>query len=81
MNVAETGSPDGMKVDTDGNLYVTGAGGVWVVTPGGQHLGTIGLPEQPANLAFGHDDYRTLFVTARTSLYSVKLRIIGIRPF
>jgi gluconolactonase len=80
MDVEETGSPDGMKVDTEGNLYVTGAGGVWVVTPDGTHLGTISFPEQPANLAFGGDDYQTLFATARTSLYSVFISVSGMKP-
>ena len=81
MDVEATGSPDGMKVDTQGNLYITGAGGVWVVTPSAEHLGTIAFPEQPANLAFGGDDYKTLFVTARTGLYSVRVNVAGIRPY
>ena len=80
MDVEERGSPDGMKVDTEGNLYVTGAGGVWVITPDGTHLGTIEFPELPANLAFGGDSYQTMFVTARTSLYSVQIAVPGIRP-
>ena len=80
MDVEEMGSPDGMKVDTEGNLYVTGAGGIWVITPDGMHLGTIEFPEPPANLAFGGDGYQTLFVTARTSLYSVQINVPGIRP-
>jgi gluconolactonase len=80
MDTAERGSPDGMKVDTEGNLYVTGAGGVWVIGPDGTHLGTIEFPELPANLAFGGADYKTLFVTARTSLYSVEIGVPGIRP-
>jgi len=80
MDVSEVGSPDGMKVDTEGNLYVTGSGGVWVITPEGNHLGTIAFPELPANVAFGGDDYRTLFVTARTGLYSVGVNVPGIRP-
>lgn len=81
MDVPEQGSPDGMKVDVEGNLYVTGAGGIWVIAPQGKHLGTIAFPEQPANLAFGGQDYKTIFVTARTSLYSVKVSVPGIRPF
>ena len=80
MDTAENGSPDGMKVDTEGNLYVTGAGGAWVITPDGTHLGTIEFPELPANLAFGGDGYKTLFVTARTSLYSVQINVPGVRP-
>ena len=77
MDTDEAGSPDGMKVDTEGNLYVTGAGGVWVITSDGTHLGTIAFPELPANLAFGGDDYRTLYVTARTGLYSVRVNVAG----
>ncbi len=77
MNVDEAGSPDGMKVDALGNLYVTGAGGVWVVDAGGAHLGTIAFPELPANVAFGGAERRTLYVTARTSLYSVELGVAG----
>ena len=80
MDTSEAGSPDGMKVDTEGNLYVTGAGGVWVITSDGTHLGTIAFPELPANVAFGGDDYQTLFVTARTGLYSVQINVPGIKP-
>ncbi len=81
MDVPEEGSPDGMKVDIEGNLYVTGGGGVWVVTPEAEHLGTLVFPEQPANLAFGGPDYRTLFATARTGLYSLRVHVPGIRLF
>ena len=80
MDIEERGIPDGMKVDTEGNLYVTGAGGVWVITPDGTHLGTIEFPEIPANVAFGGDGYKTLLVTARTSLYSVGINVTGIKP-
>ena len=80
MDVPATGNPDGMKVDIDGNLYVTGGGGIWVITPDGTHLGTIAFPEQPANLAFGGDSYQTMFITAETSIYSVVINVPGIRP-
>ena len=80
MDTPEAGSPDGMKVDTEGNLYVTGAGGVWVISPDGAHLGTIEFPELPTNVAFGGNDYKTLFATARTGLYSVQINIAGITP-
>jgi gluconolactonase len=71
---------DGLKVDEAGNLYVCGPGGVWVLTPQGEHLGTLHLPESPHNLAFGDDDSRSLYITALTSVYRVRLNIPGIRP-
>src|SRR5438876_5652787 len=71
------GVPDGMKVDVEGNVYCTGAGGTWVFSPGGQRLGVIKTPEVPANLAFGGPDRRTLFFTARTSVYSLRVKIPG----
>jgi gluconolactonase len=67
------GGPDGMKVDTKGNLYVTGPGGTWVFDSTGKHLGTIVTPEEPANCAFGGKDNKTLFITAQTSVYCVKV--------
>jgi gluconolactonase len=71
---------DGLKVDRDGNVYVSAPGGVWVLSPSGRHLGTIKAPEQPANFAWGDDDGRTLYMTARTSVYRVRLEVPGIRP-
>ena len=79
QDVEAKGNPDGMKVDAEGNLYITGGGGLWVVDPNGQHLGTIPLPEQPANLAFGNDDLRSIYLTARTSIYRIGVNIPGIR--
>ncbi len=67
------GNPDGMKVDVEGNLYVAAAG-VWIFSEEGEHLGVIEIPETPANLAWGDEDGRTLYVTARTSLYRVRER-------
>jgi len=80
-----TGAPgedaiDGLKVDQAGNLYVCGPGGIWVLTAGGRHLGTLRLPESPHNLAWGDHDARTLYVTAMTSIYRLRLHIPGIRP-
>ena len=72
------GGPDGMKVDQKGNLYSTGPGGVWIMAPDGKHLGTILTSELPANLAFGDADYKTLYLTARTGLYRIHLKIPGI---
>lgn len=64
---------DGLKVDSKGNVLVSGPGGVWVIAPTGEHLGTFSPPELPANFAFGDDDGRTLYMTARTGLYRVRL--------
>jgi gluconolactonase len=74
----EDGLPDGMKVDTQGNLYCAGPGGVWVFSPEGKHLGTIKPPETPANCNWG-DDGKTLYITARTGLYRIKLEATGMR--
>ena len=74
------GTPDGMKVDARGNLYTTGPAGIWIVSPEGKHLGILAFPEAPANLAFGDADGKTLYVTARTSLYRIRLSIAGVRP-
>jgi gluconolactonase len=72
----EAGLPDGLKIDSGGNLWATGPGGIWVFTPAGQHLGTIKPPEQPANCAWG-DDGRTLYITAVTGLYRVRTSVAG----
>ena len=74
------GNPDGMKVDSKGNLYSAGPGGIWVFSPQGKHIGNIDPPEVPANLAWGDADGKTLYITARTGLYRVKLNIAGVRP-
>jgi gluconolactonase len=71
---------DGMKVDTQGNIFASGPGGVWVFSSGGKHLGTISLPEIPANFTFGDADGRTLYMTARTGLYRIRLIHAGIHP-
>lgn len=75
------GVPDGIKVDHDGNLYVTGPKGVWVWDPQGHHLGTIEMPEQPANLTWGDKDYRTLYITATTSVYRLRTKAHGFVPY
>jgi gluconolactonase len=71
---------DGIKVDAAGNLYVCGPGGIWIISPSGDHLGTIVLPEAPHNLAWGDADGSTLYVTALTSVYRIRMQIPGIRP-
>jgi gluconolactonase len=70
---------DGLKVDQQGNLYVSGPGGLWILSPAGKHLGTIKGPEHPHNLAWGDDDGKTLYLTAQTGLYRIRLRIPGVR--
>lgn len=87
------GNPDGLKLDEAGNLYGTGPGGVWIFSPDGRHLGTIQLPETPANAHWGKwatnetdavlgpgEDATTLYITAETSVYRVELNIPGICP-
>jgi gluconolactonase len=73
----KNGVPDGMKVDIDGRVYCTGPGGTWVFAPDGQRLGVIQTPEVPANLCFGGPDLRTLFLTARTSVYTLRVNVPG----
>lgn len=70
---------DGLKVDLDGNLFVSGPGGLWILSPSGVHLGTLRLPELPANFAWASADRRTLFLTARTGLYRLSLASRGAR--
>ena len=71
---------DGMKVDQNGNLYVSGPGGLWIISAEGKHLGTIIGPEHPHNFAWGDDDGKTLYLCARTGLYRIRLNIAGVRP-
>jgi gluconolactonase len=78
MSSDETdGVPDGLKVDVEGRVYCTGPGGTWVFAPDGARLGIIRTPEVPANLAFGGPDLRTLFFTARTSVYTRRVKVPG----
>ena len=71
------GGGDGLSIDTAGNLYITSALGIQVFNPEGELLGIIAIPEKPANVTFGGPDRRTLYVTARTSLYAVKTQAVG----
>jgi gluconolactonase len=78
MSSDETdGVPDGMKVDVEGRVFCTGPGGTWVFASDGARLGIIRTPEVPANLAFGGSDLRTLFFTARTSVYTLRMKVPG----
>ncbi len=69
-----------MKVDQEGNLYVCGPGGVWILSPQGQVLGMIRGPEIQHNLAWGDQDGRTLYMTAMTGIYRMRSNIPGVRP-
>jgi gluconolactonase len=77
------GVPDGMKVDVEGRVYCTGPGGTWVFAPNGDKIGIIKTPEVPANLAFGGPDMKTLFFTAHTSVYTMRVKVPGLpgHPF
>jgi gluconolactonase len=76
------GGPDGMKVDVEGNLYSTGMGGVWVLSPSGKRLAQIRAPEgmRFSNLAFGDRDSKTLYVVSPKTLWRIRLKVAGIRP-
>ena len=71
---------DGMKVDTQGNVLATGRGGIWTWEKTGKWIGLFETPENPANCAFGGEDGKTFYITARTSLYSVRVKAPGVLP-
>jgi gluconolactonase len=77
MRVPQRGAPDGMKVDAAGNVYCTGARGVWVFDPDGRHLGTIRMPEKPSNCAWGDRDCKSLYITAPAAVYRIRVSIPG----
>jgi gluconolactonase len=70
-----------MKVDVQGNLFVTGPEGIWIWDSEGRHLGTVVIPEQPANLAWGGEGYGTLYITATTSVYKLQTKTHGFVPY
>jgi len=74
------GGPDGMKVDQRGNIYSTGPGGIWIFSPKLEHIGTIDVPERTGNLNWGGMDGKTLYIMASGSLYTIRLKIPGVRP-
>jgi gluconolactonase len=74
----DEGGPDGMKVDVEGNVYCTGPGATWVFNAAGALLGRIITPERPANCAWGGADWRTLYITARPSVYRLRASVPGI---
>src|SRR5262249_8636810 len=72
--------PDGMKADEQGNLYCGGPGGLWVISPGGEHLGTLPMPAFVGNLAWGDADWRSLYIGASSDLYRLRLGVAGAPP-
>jgi gluconolactonase len=74
------GGPDGIRVDQKGNVYGSGPGGVWIISPQGKHLGTIHVPERVSNVAWGDQDGKTLYITGSTSIYSIRLNAAGVKP-
>lgn len=85
--LGEIGSPDdfaggicdGMKCDEQGNIWVTGPGGVWVVAPDGEHLGTVEVPEHTGNLTWGGPSWDVLYVPSSSSLYRFQAKVSGNR--
>jgi len=75
-----TNFPDGIRVDTKGNVFVTGPEGIWIISPAGRHLGTIIERNRPANMAFGAEDGKTLFITSRPGLFRIPLKVAGPLP-
>ena len=72
------GGPDGMKIDIRGNVYCCGPGGIHVFNPEGECLGVIRVPEHPSNMAWGDPDYRSLYITASTSVYRIRTQTPGL---
>lgn len=72
------GIADGMKVDSKGNIYTSGPGGIWIHSPEGKLLGKILSPEPVANLTFGDPDYKTLYIAARSSIYKIRVNTAGL---
>lgn len=71
------GAPDGIKVDTKGDVYSTGPGGVWIISPAGKHIGTIRTPARVSNMAFGGEGFKTLYMTAFGAVYRIHLKVAG----
>jgi gluconolactonase len=77
--VIEEGIPDGMKCDERGNIWVTGPGGVWVISSDAEHLGIVEVPENVGNLAWGGSDWKMLYMPSSTSLYRVPTKVASAR--
>jgi gluconolactonase len=77
LDKSAPGITDGMRVDSQGNIWSSGPGGLWIISPEGKHLGTILVPERFANLSFGDADYKTVFIGGRTSIYKIHVNVPG----
>ena len=77
---SRVGLPDGVKVDTAGNIYASGPGGIRILNPQGKELGQILLPDDAANMAFGGADMKTLYITASSAIYRIDLATAGMKP-
>jgi len=80
-DIPTSGYADGMKTDAAGNIYCTGPGGVWIVSPAGFNIGKIATPETPTNCGWGGKDRKTLFITAGTSLYRIRMSTTGVNDY
>ena len=69
-----------MPIMRQGNVYSTGSGGLWIILPEGKQLGLIKGPEDPHNMAWGDDDGKTLYITASTGIYRIRMNITGVNP-
>jgi len=79
-SVSGDGGPDGMKVDKRGNVYDSGPGGLWILSPEGKPLGRIPTPDRVSNLAFGDADGKGLYITLHNALYRIRVNVEGVRP-
>jgi gluconolactonase len=73
------GVPDGMRLDKNGNIYSSGPGGVWIISPEGKHIGTVKVPEVVSNVGWGEKDGKTLYITGSTTIYRIKVSVEGDR--
>jgi gluconolactonase len=72
------GSPDGLRADSQGNVYCSGPGGLWIFSPAGKHLGTIKVPENFASFGFGDADYKTMYIGGESTIYMIQMNVAGI---
>jgi gluconolactonase len=81
LDLESRGGGDGMSIDRRGNVYCAAQGHIWIWNPKGQQVAKIAVPENPSNCAFGGKDLKTLYITARTGLYRIRLNVAGARPY